>query len=190
MQRRWKAVLSLTLTTFLLSLILNLGSNSVLSFLPLTLSFMLLLFIIVIGVVFDIVGVSATAGEEAPFHAMASNRLAGAKQAIWLLRHADGVSTFCSDLVGDVAGTLSGAIGVAIVFKINIFSSLSLGETLATTTMVAIVAALTVGGKALGKTVAISKSTAILLIAGRILYSLERFGIILDSGAVKNQKRR
>src|SRR5690554_1680997 len=118
MQRRWKTLFSLILITFFLSVVLNFGSNSVLSFLPLTLSFMLLLFVILIGVLFDIIGVAATAGNEAPFHAMASNKVSGAKQAIWLVRNADGVSTFCNDLVGDVAGTLSGAIGVAVIFRI------------------------------------------------------------------------
>lgn len=188
MRKRLRTVLTLTLTTFSLSLVLNLGSNSVLSFLPLTLSFMLLLFIIFIGVIFDIVGVSATAGEEAPFHAMASNRIKGAKQAIWLIRHADGVSTFCNDLIGDVAGTLSGAIGVAIVFQLSTFS-LGIGETLATTLMVALIAAMTVGGKSVGKSFAISNSTTILLIAGRILFALEHVGVRLDSSKAKNKKR-
>ena len=101
---RWKAVLTLTLTTFVVSIVFNLGSNSVLAIMPVTASLVLLLFIILIGVVFDILGVAATAGEEAPFHAMASNRVRGARHAILLVRHADGVSTFCNDLVGDVVG--------------------------------------------------------------------------------------
>lgn len=188
MQKRLKAVLTLTLTTFFLSLALNLGSNSVLSFLPLTLSLMLLLFIILIGVLFDIVGVAATAGTETPFHAMASNRLKGAKQAIWLVRNADGVSTFCNDLIGDVAGTLSGAIGVAVVFNLPTVS-LGLGEALATTFMVAFIAALTVGGKSIGKNFAISNSTAILIVAGRLLHSLDRIGIKVGKAPAKNKKR-
>lgn len=188
MQTNWKSVLTLTLTTFAVSVVLNLGSNSVLSFLPLALSFMLLLFIIFIGVLFDIIGVAATAGEEAPFHAMASNRLVGAKQAIWLVRNADGVGTFCNDLIGDVAGTLSGAIGVAIVFKLSAFS-LGLGEAVATTVMVALIAAVTVGGKSIGKSFAISNSTAILIMVGRVLYSLERLGVRVESTASKNKKR-
>ncbi len=188
MQKRWKAVLTLTLTTFALSVILNLGSNSVLSYLPLTLSILLLFFIILIGVVFDILGVAATAGEESPFHAMASNRLFGAKEAIWLIRNADRVSTFCNDLVGDVAGTLSGAIGVAIVFRLGT-PALGLGEALATTMMVAFIAAVTVGGKAMGKGFAISNSTAILLAAGRVLHSLERIGLSVHLSADKNKKR-
>ncbi len=187
MKKRWKSILSLTLITFVLSIILNLGSNSVLSYLPLALSIVLLFFIILVGVLFDILGVAATAGEEAPFHAMASNRVSGAKQAIRLIRNADRVSTFCNDLIGDVAGTLSGAVGVAIVFQLGT-ASMGLGETLVTTLMVALIAALTVGGKSIGKGFAISKSTTILLVAGKLIYSWE---ILLDRlrPAEKKQKR-
>ncbi len=175
------------MVTFLVSLAFNLGSNSVLSVVPLTLGFVLLLFIILVGVVFDIVGVSATAGEESPFHAMASNRVRGAKQAIWLVRNADSVSTFCNDLIGDVAGTLSGAVGVAIVWNLATLSA-GLGETLANTFMVALIAAVTVGGKSIGKNFAISNSTKILIIVGRLLYSMERVGIRTSSGTAKTRR--
>ncbi|NMB19548.1 MAG: hypothetical protein GX979_01650 [Firmicutes bacterium] len=188
MQKRWRKVLTLTIITFLVSLAFNLGSNSVLSFVPLTLGLVLLLFIILVGVIFDIIGVSATAGEEAPFHAMASNRISGAKQAIWLVRNADSVSTFCNDLIGDVAGTLSGAIGVAIIFNLRDLSA-GLGETLANTFMVALIAALTVGGKSIGKNFAISNSTTILILVGRMLHSMERFGVQIGSNGGKNKKR-
>jgi len=188
MQKRWKKILTLTTVTFLVSLAFNLGSNSVLSFVPLTLGLVLLLFIILIGVIFDIVGVSATAGEEAPFHAMATNRVPGAKEAIWLVRNADSVSTFCNDLIGDVAGTLSGAVGVAIVFNLGRLSA-GLGETLANTFMVALIAALTVGGKSMGKNFAISNSTTILMVVGRVLHSLGRVGIRVGNPAPRNKKR-
>ncbi|MGI6158287.1 MAG: hypothetical protein ACOYER_00290 [Limnochordia bacterium] len=171
-----------------MSITLNLGSNSVLAVVPVTVSMVLLLFIILIGVIFDILGVSAAAGEEAPFHAMASNRVPGAKQAIWLVRHADGVSTVCNDLIGDVVGTLSGALGVAILLQLR-GSAPKLSEALANTLMVALIAAITVGGKALGKNVAISKSTTILLVAGKILYSMEKIGARFRSQAAKNKKR-
>lgn len=188
MQGRWRAVLTLTLSTFALSMILNLGSNSVLGFVPVTASLVLLLFIIFVGVIFDIVGVSATAGEEAPFHAMASNRIAGAKQAIWLVRNADGVSTFCNDLIGDVAGTLSGALGVAIVLQLPELTA-GLGDTLANTLVVALVAAVTVGAKALGKNFAISNSTRILMVVGRLIYTLDSIGSKFRPPRAKTKKR-
>ena len=189
MQKRWKTVLVLTITTFVLSVFLNLGSNSLLSVFPLTLSFGLLLFIVLIGILFDILGVAATAGDEAPFHAMASNRVAGARQAIWLVRNADRVSAFSNDVVGDIAGTLSGAVGASIVFQIQP-ASYGINEALFTTIMIAFIASITVGGKALGKGFAISRSVDILYVAGRILYTLEKFGIRLDNSGNKNKHKK
>lgn len=188
MHRRWKKILTLIIVTFMLSFAFNLGSNSVLSFVPLTLGLMLLLFIIIVGVIFDIVGVSATAGDETPFHAMASNRVLGAKQAIWLVRNADSVATLCNDLIGDVAGTLSGAVGVAIIFSLEGLSA-GVGEALANTFIVALIAAITVGGKSIGKNFAISNATEILILVGRFMHSLERVGIRIASTTPKNKKR-
>lgn len=176
---RWRQVMTIALITFVLSIVFNLGSSSLLGIVPLVFSFGLLFFIVLIGIVFDVVGVAAAAGKESPFHAMAANRIAGAKQAIWMLRNADKVATYASDVVGDIAGTLSGAIGAAIVFRILITQP-SWNETFLTTLTIAMVAAITVGGKAFGKTVAISKSTEILYIAGRVLHMLEPLGLHLE----------
>jgi hypothetical protein len=78
----------------------------------------LLFFIILVGIVFDIVGIAATAAQEAPFHARASRRLLGAKKSIWIVRNADKVASFCNDVVGDICGTVSGAVGASIVFSL------------------------------------------------------------------------
>ena len=176
---RWRQVLTIVLMTFFLSIVFNLGSSSLLRIVPLVFSFGLLFFIVLIGIVFDIVGVAAAAGKESPFHAMAANRIPGAKQGIWMLRNADRVATFASDVVGDIAGTLSGAIGAAIVFRL-LLTQPGWNETALTTLTIAVVAAVTVGGKAWGKTIAISRCTEILYIAGRVLYMLEPFGLRLE----------
>ena len=55
--------------------------------------------------------------------------------------------------------------------------------------MVALIAAVTVGGKALGKSFAITKSTTILLVTGKILYSLEQIRMKFRSLFVKDKKR-
>jgi hypothetical protein len=65
---------------------------------------------------------------------------------------------------------------------------MGLGETLVTTLMVALIAALTVGGKSIGKGFAISKSTTILLVAGKLIYSWEILLARLRP-AEKKQKR-
>lgn len=184
----WRQALIIGALTFFLSLMFNLGSNSLLAVLPFLLSIVLLIVIIFVGILFDIIGVAAAAGEETPFHAMASNRISGARQGIWLLRNADTVATFCSDVVGDIAGTLSGAIGAALVFRLLLIEP-SFNETVLTTLVVSLVAASTVGGKALGKNVAIHRSTEIIYVVARILASLERIGLkIIPEG--KNRKKR
>lgn len=164
--------------TFVISVLLNLSSNTVLAFSPLTTSFILLFFIILIGIGFDLIGTAATAGEEKPFHAMASNRVPGAKHGIWLVKNADRVASFSNDVIGDIAGTLSGAVAAAIVFRIAIISStVNTHENWINTFFIGLVAALTVGGKSLGKSFAMKHATDILFLAGRVLYGLEKIGI-------------
>lgn len=98
--------------TLFLSIIFSLGSQFLLKFLGSTgLKFILLSVIILIGVLFDIIGVSSAAATESPFHAQAATRKFGAKQAVRIVRNADRVSSFCNDVVGDISGILSGAWG-------------------------------------------------------------------------------
>ncbi len=177
---RLRQVVVIAVLTFVLSSVFNLGSASLMRMLSLPYSFLLLAIIVAVGIVFDTLGVAAAAGSETPFHAMAAKRIVGAKQCIWMLRNADHVAAFASDVVGDIAGTLSGAIGAAIVFRLLLLRP-SLNETLWTTTVIGFVAALTVGGKAYGKTVAIEHSTEILFLAGRVLAAFERIGISPDT---------
>jgi len=131
-----------------------------------------LVVIILIGVIFDIIGVAVAAADEAPFHSMATKRVSGSRQAVFLIRNADRVASFCNDVVGDVAGTLSGALGAAIVFRI--VSGTPLNKALLDMVMVAMVAALSVGGKAAGKGLAIRRANSIILKVGRIIQWSER----------------
>ena len=72
-------------------------------------AFLLLFFIVALGILFDMVGVAVTAADEKPFHAMAAKKVPGAGKAIWLLRNADKVASFCNDVVGDSFGRHRGA---------------------------------------------------------------------------------
>ncbi|NLM39250.1 MAG: hypothetical protein GX205_04285 [Firmicutes bacterium] len=190
MSSRWRGVVVLTLTTFVLSIVLNLGSNSLMKVFSLPLSFALLFGIILMGIIFDVIGVAAAAGRETPFHAMASNKVRGAREGIWLVRNADQVSVFCNDVVGDIGGTLSGAVGASIVFQLSALG-FPLTETLLSTMMIAVIAALTVGGKAMAKSFAITRSVDILLVAGKIIYGLKKIGInIGGNGGQKRKKGR
>ena len=78
-------------------------------------SVLVLLVVVFFGILFDIIGTATTAASEKPFHAMASDRVPGAKKGVELVRTADRVANFCNDVVGDICGTVSGSIGAALV---------------------------------------------------------------------------
>lgn len=156
----------------------------------LVISFFLLITIILIGIVFDIIGVAATAASETPFHAKAAKRVMGSRQAINIVRNADRVASFCNDVVGDVSGTLSGAIGAAIIFRLFATPSYK-WEIFVGTFMTAVVAGLTVGGKAFGKSFALRQANEITFKVGQVLAWLERnLRINLLNGRPKKGRRK
>ena len=153
--------------TFTLSVVITLITNIMLSDVTLGVALLVLAVIISLGIVFDILGIAVTAAAEAPFHAMASARVKGAKHAVWLIRNAEKVSNFCNDVVGDICGIVSGSAGTVIVAELVMhFSAESMWMSLLVT---GLIAALTVGGKAMGKTLAMSKCNTIVYIIGKIL---------------------
>lgn len=128
----------------------------------------LLLLVIMIGILFDIIGVSVTTAEEKLFHAMASNNIEEGKIAIGLIKNADKVSSFCNDVIGDMAGIISGALGASLLSKIyDKFNDINIA--LIGTLITASVAGFTVGGKSLGKSVAINKYREIIFFISKII---------------------
>lgn len=170
----WKHAVLVGLGTFFFAVLITANSQALVSNMKsLPLAFMLLLIIIFIGILFDIIGVAAAAAEESPFHARASRKLMGARQSIWMVRNADKVASFCNDVVGDICGTVSGAIGATIVFSLaKLFNGANV--LLLGTIMTGFVAAITVGGKALGKSSAIREANRIILLVGQFLAWIER----------------
>lgn len=136
-------------------------------------SFILLIIVIGVGILFDIAGVATTAAREEPFHAMAARRLPGAREAGWLVRHQDQVANFALDIVGDIVGTLSGAIGATIVFRL-VTNYPGLNEAILSTLLIAITAAVNVGAKAYAKAFAFERRIDIVLATGRILHLVSR----------------
>lgn len=151
-----------------LSAVLGLASDQALNGAGLPLAFAVLASFILLGIVFDIIGVAVTAADERPFHSMAARKTPGAREALGLIRRASKVSSFCNDVVGDICGIISGSTGAIIVTRLQeAFSFRSVVVSLAIT---ALVSGLTIGGKAVGKMFAIEKSTAVLQLVGRILH--------------------
>lgn len=144
---KWAAIV--TLWTFLLAVFFSLFSQYVVSNLySIVVSFLILLIIILTGIVFDIIGIAATAADEAPFHAKAAKKVTGAKEAIYFVRNAGIVSNFSNDVIGDICGIISGSVGALIVFHISRLYP-GFNTVLLSILLTAGIAALTVGGKAL-----------------------------------------
>ncbi|MDE6060169.1 MAG: hypothetical protein K2G31_01680, partial [Clostridia bacterium] len=92
-----------------------------------------------------------------------------AKTAMWLVKNSGTVSSICNDVIGDIFGIISGACSAAIVVKIaESFDSDSLQRWL-TIIISAVVSALTIGGKAFMKNVAISNSKEFVMFVARLI---------------------
>ena len=160
------------LLTFTLSVAISAITSVQMKDMALGASLGVLLFIILVGILFDILGTAVTAASEVPFHSMASNRVRGARRTIRLIRHSEKVANVCCDVIGDICGIVSGAVGTLIVSDLVLYH----GFNLIITSLVAtgVISSVTVGGKALGKTFAITNCNAIVYAVGRAISIFEK----------------
>ena len=132
-----------------------------------------LLLIILIGIAFDVVGVAVTAADEQPLHSMAARKVRGAREAIGLIKNADRVASICNDVVGDICGVVSGSASAVIAVRLLEDFTPSWPNVLKVG-MSAMVAGLTVGGKAIGKGIALRHSVPIVHFVGRLSAAFHR----------------
>ena len=155
-----KWIITIVVISFVISFCLSFVANSTIPNISLFLGIIVTLIFILIGIIFDIIGVAVTSADEAVFHSMNSRKVKGANVAVKFKKNAEKVSSFCCDVIGDICGVISGAAGTAIAtilitkYNFNILLSGLL--------VTAIISSLTIGGKAIGKSFAINKSDIIL----------------------------
>jgi len=179
---RW--VVTIFFTTILISGTISLLSDEIMARSGMAVAFLILLFIILIGIIFDIIGVAVTSADEKPFHSMAARKVPGAQEAIRLLRNAERVSSICNDVIGDICGVVSGSASATIAAQVLVKFDFT-WPMVVSLVMSALVAGLTVGGKAIGKTFAMNSCTTIVHTAGKIVYFLRH---IPDIFRKKKQK--
>jgi len=160
-------VIKITLVAFLISFVFSGLSETLIPKINLFISVFILFMFIILGIIFDMIGVSITTCNESSFHAKSARKIKSAKVAIKLLRNASKVSSFCNDVVGDVAGILSGSAGVMIAA--TIINKTSFNPFIISLTVTALIASLTIGGKALGKDIAIKNNEKIVFAFAEIL---------------------
>ena len=123
--------------------------------------------------VFDMIGVAVTAADPKPFHSMAAHKEKGGREAIRLLQNAEKVSSICNDVVGDICGIVSGTTAAVIVAAL--LRDFSTTNVLISIGVTALISGFTIGGKALGKKVAIKDCTAGVYRVARIMAALHLF---------------
>ena len=172
---RW--VVTIFFVTIVISGAISFVSDEVMGHSGIISAFLILLAIILVGIVFDIIGMAVATADEKPFHSMAARKVPGAQAAIRLLRNAERVSSICNDVVGDICGVVSGSASATIAAQVLQNFEFTWPR-LASLLMSALVAGLTVGGKAVGKGIAINSCTNIVHFVGLSIHRLQKIGNI------------
>lgn len=153
-------IIKVTLSAFVISLIFSIISETIIPKVNIIFGIIIVIFFIGLGILFDIIGIAVTSADEKPFHSMNARKVKGASIATNFIKNADKVSSFCNDVIGDICGIVSGTASVIIASDLSHTFNLNLFVT--SFVITAFIAAITIGGKALGKTFAINKSNYIL----------------------------
>jgi len=181
MKERTKQSLKFSLTiaviTFVLAAIFSSFSSSLLGSVSWIIGFGIVLIIVFIGIIFDMLGIAAAAAKDAPLHAMAAEKVTGAREAVLIHRNAEKFASFCNDVIGDISGIVSGSALAIVIIQVTQLLQKPDGSSfqiVLSIVLTSLIAALTVGGKAYGKYYAIHFSTNILLYTGKVIYFIEQ----------------
>ncbi len=156
--KKW--VLIISIISFFISLFFSFIGETVIPNSHILISTILVFSFIFLGIIFDMIGIAVTVADINTFNSMATKKVRGAKTAVKLIKNAHKVSSFCNDVIGDICGIVSGSTGLSIAIVISKEFNISL--LLVTLLITAFIASLTIGGKALGKSIAMNRSNIIL----------------------------
>lgn len=152
--------IKITIITFFISMFFTIFSETIIPNVNIILGILILIIFILLGIIFDMIGVAVTSADIAPFNSMNSRKVKGADIAVQFKKNADKVSSFCNDVVGDICGIMSGSAGSIITLAVA--QKMALNKFYVIIIITSLIAALTIGGKALGKSFAINQSNKIL----------------------------
>lgn len=163
-------IILVSIGSFILAVLFFLASNLLAEKLQsLIFSVVFLILVVMVGILADILGVSVTAADQAPLHSKAAKKIPGSVEGVFLIRNADRVANLMNDVVGDIAGTVSGALGIALVAQILTHWQ-DISQLVMNMLLTAMIAALTVGGKAAGKRIALVHAEEVVFAAGKVLH--------------------
>ena len=160
-------VIKAFLLTFFICILISGLSNTIASNANIWILVFITIIIILVGIIFDIIGTAVLTADEATFHAKASNKIRGSKESIHLIKNASNIANFCNDIIGDICGIVSGSMGAMIA--ITIANRFSINPTIVALIISSIISSIMVGGKAIGKNIAVKKSDSIIFRVGKLL---------------------
>ena len=166
-------ILKAFLLTFVIALFFNAVSNVITNKFDniIVLSILDLVFII-IGIIFDIIGTSVLTAEESTFHAKSAKKIKGAKEGVYLIKNGSRISSICNDVIGDICGIVCGSLSALIGILLSVKFGIS--SVLAIIVVSSITSSLTVGGKAIGKKIAVRDGDEIIFVVSKLLSKFKR----------------
>ncbi|MDR1917716.1 MAG: Mg2+ and Co2+ transporter CorB [Christensenellaceae bacterium] len=170
----WGWALKLLVIAMVVGFLFGIGSEILLVNASIYISSVIVILLIIIAIVFDMAGVATVSCDKEPLMSMAARKVKGAKEAIFLVKNNEKVTSIFNDVIGDICGIVSGAAGATIVLALTEMTDSPAFDILIASSVSAIIAGLTIFGKALGKRYAIKSSTKILLNLGKILATFTR----------------
>ena len=164
---RWPIVV--LFTAMFISLSFSVLSEIALDGAGLATAIIVIVVFILIAVITDIFGVAITAVDITPFRSMSAKKVRGAKEAIVLIKNADKVASIFADILGDICGILSGVSGavVASLFLQGVADNLE--QIVIASIVSAVIASVTIFGKALGKKFSLNHCDSIVLLLGKLV---------------------
>ena len=162
---RWTIIA--TVLSFALSVAFSVVTSVLMKNMGLLWAFIVLFTIVAVNILFDIIGTSVMNAEEPPFHSLSSRRVKGASECISIIRHAPQIASLCCDIIGDIAGIISGSATAVIVAEL--VSTFGLDGMLPSLLLTGTVGALTIGGKAAFKGFSMKNANSIVFLIGKIV---------------------
>lgn len=162
----WKWTVSVFFISLFISMILAVLSST-LETMNIAVGFAILVIVIFLGVIFDYVGLAVASADAAAFNSMAAHGSPYGAKGVWLVKNAEKVSSFCNDVIGDISGILSGAIGATL--SITLFASDTPWGFWGDLLLSGAISAVTVGGKAAFKGLALANSQKVVSFLCRVL---------------------
>ena len=173
-----------------MAFLVSLLSESISSASGIILASLILLALIVVSIITDGVGVSVTCADKCKISRMEKSGVKGAKEAMVMVAHSELVNSICADLVGDICSIISGACGATIVVELIQFCPDDSVAMWIGITMSSVIAAITVGGKSLVKSLAIGRSEDFVIKSARIISKFCNIDKLLNRKKLISKKKK